>query len=431
MSLPAETDPTQLTPEQQLQYAIDAGYPLQTPPSGVIPNFENGETTAYQLYITAGVCIPLVAVFSLFRLLNVTRLGRKTFAMDETDTLHEVIFVLGFVLCLAFIAMTLAAVDHGVFGHHAWDVRLADVTQRVIMLSLLLELIAPLAICAVKISVLTLYLRIFGSSLIWMRVTCVVGIVLLLGYHISFTTAFGVMCAPDSKAGYSQVALLMAFVSDKCVRTRILVLLMGIGNTLCDLVLLLLPLPVIWNLQMPLRRKLKTSAVFLIGISACIASLIGLATRVQYYSTDSDQIRIVVPLWATAMAEMAAGILICCGPSAAVVTRAMRELPAVASWMSLGSRLAGSFGGSRSRSRIILSDQPPTSSKKTKESSMRTFGGSIMPREGGWPVEQPQTDPRGGRTDVEVDAYSLRPLKPIHSAGIRKMTDFNVSRTEY
>ncbi|KAK6082994.1 hypothetical protein SCUP515_02228 [Seiridium cupressi] len=406
MSLPAETDPTQLTPEQQLQYAIDAGYPLQTPPSGVIPNFENGETTAYQLYITAGVCIPLVAVFSLFRLLNVTRLGRKTFAMDET-------------------------VDHGVFGHHAWDVRLADVTQRVIMLSLLLELIAPLAICAVKISVLTLYLRIFGSSLIWMRVTCVVGIVLLLGYHISFTTAFGVMCAPDSKAGYSQVALLMAFVSDKCVRTRILVLLMGIGNTLCDLVLLLLPLPVIWNLQMPLRRKLKTSAVFLIGISACIASLIGLATRVQYYSTDSDQIRIVVPLWATAMAEMAAGILICCGPSAAVVTRAMRELPAVASWMSLGSRLAGSFGGSRSRSRIILSDQPPTSSKKTKESSMRTFGGSIMPREGGWPVEQPQTDPRGGRTDVEVDAYSLRPLKPIHSAGIRKMTDFHVSRTEY
>lgn len=148
------------------------------------------------------------------------------------------------------------------FGHHAWDVRLADVTQRIVMLSLLLEIFAPLAICAVNISVLTLYFRVFGGSLRWMRITCVVGIVLLLGYHISFTTAFGAMCAPNPKAGYSQVAMLMAFVSDKCTRSRVLVLLMGVGNSFIDLVLLLLPLPVIWKLQMPLRRKVKTSGRF-------------------------------------------------------------------------------------------------------------------------------------------------------------------------
>jgi hypothetical protein len=84
MSFPTTTDPTQLTPEQQLQYANDAGYPLQTPPAGVVPNVDNGDTTAYQLYITAGVCISLIVIFSLFRLINAIKFGRKTFVIDES-----------------------------------------------------------------------------------------------------------------------------------------------------------------------------------------------------------------------------------------------------------------------------------------------------------------------------------------------------------
>lgn len=151
----------------------------------------------------------------------------------------------------------------------------------------------------------------------------------------------------------------------------------------------------------------------------------------QYYSINSDQVHIVVPLWATAMAEMAAGILVCCGPAAAVVSRAIWELPTVASWMSLGSRLAGSLGWSRSRFGSMPSDQAPCPSKKTEQSPLRTFGGSIMPRKGEWPVEQLETDPRGAWNDVEVDAHSLRPLRPVQSVGINKTTDFGVSRTEY
>lgn len=140
-------------------------------------------------------------------------------------------------------------------------------TQRVLMVFLLVDVFLPLAMCAIKISVLILYLRIFGGSVLWMRIACIVGIVLLLAYHISFTTAFGVMCSPPPKAGYSQIALLMASVSDSCVHTKTFVLLMGIGNSLIDLILLFLPLPVIWKLQMPLRKKITTSAIFLMGIS--------------------------------------------------------------------------------------------------------------------------------------------------------------------
>lgn len=153
----------------------------------------------------------------------------------------------------------------------------------------------------------------------------------------------------------------------------------------------------------------------------------------QYYGVDADELRIVVPLEATAIAEMAAGILICCGPPAAIVFRAVRELPIVASWMSLSSKFLGSLGGSRSRFRTLRSNQPLSPSKQANESRspLRTFGGSIMPGKGVWPVEQPVTDPRGGWTDVEVDAYSLSPLRPVHTEGIGNGTDSNVTRTRY
>jgi hypothetical protein len=134
------------------------------------------------------------------------------------------------------------------------------------MLSIVLQILAPIAICFVKISVLILYLRVFGG-LKWMRYTCVGGIIFLIAYHFAFSVAFGVMCSPAPGKGTSQVALLVAFVSDTCVRTRVMVLVMGIGNSLIDVILLVLPLPVIWNLKMPTRQKLKTSAMFLIGIS--------------------------------------------------------------------------------------------------------------------------------------------------------------------
>lgn len=135
-----------------------------------------------------------------------------------------------------------------------------------LQLALLVEIFGPLGICAIKVSVLLLYLRVFGGRLRWMRIASIAGIVLNVSYHISLSIAFGAMCAPSPGMGFDQFAYLAAFVSDKCTRTKVLVVIQGVGNVVIDFFLLLLPLPAIWNLQMPLRQKIKTSAMFLIGI---------------------------------------------------------------------------------------------------------------------------------------------------------------------
>ncbi|OTA98441.1 hypothetical protein M426DRAFT_112831 [Hypoxylon sp. CI-4A] len=102
-----------------------------------------------------------------------------------------------------------------------------------------------------------LYLRTLGS-LMWMRVTSIVIICLSIIYHVSLAVAFAAMCASPPSAGYSQVAFFMALVPDKCVATSVIIVIMRAGNFFTDLVLLLLPLPIIWPLQMPTRRKRKT-----------------------------------------------------------------------------------------------------------------------------------------------------------------------------
>jgi hypothetical protein len=119
------------------------------------------------------------------------------------------------------------------------------------------------SIWAVKTSVVLMYLQIF-RFLDWMRITYIAGIVFITLYHLSICIAFAAMCAPQG--GTSQYDFFVALISEKCVRGHDIVVFQGVGNVAIDLLLLVFPLPAIWRMQMPLRRKLATSAMFSIGL---------------------------------------------------------------------------------------------------------------------------------------------------------------------
>lgn len=115
-----------------------------------------------------------------------------------------------------------------------------------------------------KISVLLLYLQVF-RILRWMRLACVIGIVCITAFQLSLSISFAAMCAPST--GSSQIDFLLAFVSDTRTHTRILVVIQGVGNVTTDIFLVILPLPAVWNLQMPLKRKIAVLSMFMIGLS--------------------------------------------------------------------------------------------------------------------------------------------------------------------
>lgn len=357
-------------------------YPIQAPPDGVTANFVNPESTAYQVYITAGVCLALMVVFSLTRLLSKIYFGPRKIKIDE------IVFVSGLFLCFMFIAMTVACVSGSAFGRHSWDVLLGAFTKPQLVLSLLVEIFLPMAICLVKVSVLILYWQIF-QVLRWMRIACIVSITCITAFHLSLSIAFAVMCAPST--GSSQIDFLAAFISDTCSRTRALVVIQGAGNVISDVFLVVLPLPAVLKLQMPLKRKIAVSSMFLVGISACASSIISLIYRVQYYTAGDDNTRLVVPLWATSMAEEAAAVMICCAPTTASFYKLAK--PSVRTWLSSASGRALRLSGSGSH----RTDMPGSGSQSNLKGSL----------DSGWNAAYSHAQGREHNPERETDAYSL------------------------
>jgi hypothetical protein len=110
----------------------------------------------------------------------------------------------------------------------------------------------------VKLSVLLLYHRIF--RLTWTLYLCAF---LSIGYTISVSTAISLACVPTSyfwtqwvdplSGGYCRINLYLFYLWN------------GVANLLTDVIILCLPMPIVWRLQMPRSQKWAISGIFLLG----------------------------------------------------------------------------------------------------------------------------------------------------------------------
>ena len=112
------------------------------------------------------------------------------------------------------------------------------------------------AIASIKISILHLYVAIFRSA--WFRrvAQAVMGLCVVCG--VAFIMDGFLICRP------------FAFNWNKTIPgvcgNQILVYVIAIVvNLLLDIVILSLPMPLIWGLQIPLRKKVALCAIFGLG----------------------------------------------------------------------------------------------------------------------------------------------------------------------
>lgn len=97
----------------------------------------------------------------------------------------------------------------------------------------------------------------------WLRYCAIAGIVITGLFYFATMIAFLVMCGPVDD--HSQSAYMSALASPRCARTRPLVIILGVVNVVSDLYLIILPLPAVWSLQLPFRKKVGVSVMFLTG----------------------------------------------------------------------------------------------------------------------------------------------------------------------
>lgn len=109
----------------------------------------------------------------------------------------------------------------------------------------------------IKLSILTFYLRVFGSAHPRFRIVCYVLIAYIVMWLVTFYFVFAFTCVPFSR---------MWSLTDYCPLNVAGQYAAGAIGTLHDILVVIVPQPIIWRLQMPLQRKLAISSIFLIGL---------------------------------------------------------------------------------------------------------------------------------------------------------------------
>lgn len=110
-----------------------------------------------------------------------------------------------------------------------------------------------------KISILALYVRVFGVNRTFRRTCWVLGGIIVF-YCVACTPMFIFECTPGPVRSFAQTE------ANQCVPVLGLNVAVGAINIATDTALLLLPIPMITRLQMSKGRKLAVLVVFGTGV---------------------------------------------------------------------------------------------------------------------------------------------------------------------
>ncbi|CAD6448648.1 e65e15e7-e58f-4bd6-a05a-23b24e3531a6 [Sclerotinia trifoliorum] len=287
--------------------------PALNPPLGVIPNFDN----SYTLLPVANavkIVTTILATLAIF-----IRIYTKWRIIREMH-LEDYIAVAAWGGYIVFIVTT--GFDPKVFGRHQWNIRLVDF-QIFLYGTYISSISFGLAILSIKISILLQYIRIFTAgtrdlmfwschALMWMTV---VFYVILL-----FMTIF--LCTPVPK-------FWNVLETGHCLNMNYVFLATGTANTISDFLIILLPQPIIWRLQMSFKEHVGVSAIFSTGLLACIASMVRLIISSKLLK-NNDVTWLTSIMCIPSYVELGAGIITSCLPTLPRFFKTMAQIP----WVS-------------------------------------------------------------------------------------------------
>ena len=107
-------------------------------------------------------------------------------------------------------------------------------------------------------AVFTLYLRLFGTVR-WMRIACWIGIILTAPFFLQMVPVCGVYLFPHGNEGWD----LRLGAKGSKLQTPSLIL--GTFNVVSDIYVFILPLPILYGLNLSLRKRIGLIGVFVVS----------------------------------------------------------------------------------------------------------------------------------------------------------------------
>lgn len=291
------------SPSEQGQAQLDAllNGPAGTPPPGILPNFDKPPNLDIASHLSVAVQIVLASLAVLIRLYTRYFLLRSV-GYDDYTSVISWLGLIGYTVCC------LLGTKAGA-GVHMWNLQLREFFELLYWVNIV-SIVYSFFVFVVKLSILLQYSRIFNPARkrdlpTFVAFQICIWIMLLFYLVACFFVIFE--CSPREKIWNKLETTGYCYNGD--VRDKA----SGIFSVLSDFAIFILPMPSIWKLQMPLRKKLLTSIVFAVGLFACLMSVIR-AYYIWRIVESSDKSYFFARWGQWAGAELAAGIVLGCFP---------------------------------------------------------------------------------------------------------------------
>ncbi|KAL4880542.1 integral membrane protein Pth11-like protein [Aspergillus karnatakaensis] len=296
--------------------------PFGEPPPGI--DLSESHTARNNAITIALTVLATVAV--ALRMIARVKVQQVKFAADDW------FIVASLIPTYAILACTIVGGQYGL-GKHVWVVPMDHIT-RVNQTHFAYVLIYVWAIPLIKLSIIFFYRRIFGTT----PIMYLCGF-LTIGYFIACTIAFSACCRPpsyywtqyaDPTGGHCVFDLYPFYIGNAA------------ANVATDLLILVVPVPLVWKLQMRTVQKGLVMGIFMLGSFVCIASIIRIYYMIPLkHNLDVTWIMADVYVWSSV--EPCIGILCACLPTLQpLIRRTLKKI--------MGSSVArGRFGNSDSR----------------------------------------------------------------------------------
>ncbi|KAH8178914.1 integral membrane protein [Sarocladium implicatum] len=234
---------------------------LALPPPDYEVDFDNPRREAVPVpYYVAAFGATLTLIFMAQRIFVKLRLSGGL-------QLDDYLLLLAWTLAMITIALCVHMFANGAGGVHIWEISV-DTYLIYAMDVWIASWIYCIAGSLAKISLLIFYLRLSPQP--WFR-WAVWGTMAFIGsYSIGIVFSLIFACKPISMAWDIRVG-------GECIDMAVLYIVTAAANICSDLVLFCLPIPMVYNLQIPRRQKLGLLFIFLIGSLTVVTSVVRVA----------------------------------------------------------------------------------------------------------------------------------------------------------
>ncbi|KAI1120269.1 hypothetical protein F5Y10DRAFT_290040 [Nemania abortiva] len=142
------------------------------------------------------------------------------------------------------------------------------------------DVLSGLSLATSKIPILFLYIRLFGVKR-WLKILSYVLLFVLVVLIVVSIVAIAVVCAPHAEIEpQSHLLKCNNWSAHNGIAT-------GIFSLVLDIIIFLLPIPIIINLRLPTSRKIGLAVVFASGLFAIGASAVSLRFKLNSLSGTS------------------------------------------------------------------------------------------------------------------------------------------------